>query len=59
MQRPEAECEGKTGWAVKKQQTDGMSHRGQGCIGREGTSEAAPEMVKQRLGAGTVGYKCH
>ena len=40
---------------------------GQGCIRREGTSEAVPEAVKtggcrtfpKRLGAVTVGYNCH
>ena len=40
--------------------------RRQGCIGREGTSEAAPEVVRQAVGGGcqsgwgavTVGYKC-
>ena len=40
---------------------------GQGCIRRKGTSEAAPEAVRQadggglpkRLGAVTVGYCCH
>ena len=36
---------------------------GQGCIRREGTSEAAPKAVRRlgpkRLGAVTVGYKCH
>ena len=39
----------------------------QGCITREGTSEATPEAVRQavegglprRLWAVTVGYKCH
>ena len=41
--------------------------RPQGCIRREGTSEAAPEAVRQAVGGGfqsgwgavTVGYKCH
>ena len=46
----------------------GMCGRGGGgCIGREGASEAAPAAVTQavgggcqkRLGAVTVGYKCH
>ena len=39
----------------------------QGCIRREGTSEAAPEALSQAVGGGcqsgwgavTVGYKCH
>ena len=44
----------------------GMERR-QGCIGREGASEVAPETVRQAVGGGcqsgwgavTVGYKCH
>jgi hypothetical protein len=36
---------------------------GQGCIRREGTSEGGPRSgwrrLPKRLGAVTVGYKCH
>ena len=45
----------------------GGGGRGQGCVRREGTSEAAPGAVRQAVGGGcrsgwgavTVGYKCH
>ena len=35
---------------VKEQQPDGMSHRGHGCIRREGASEVALEAVRPVVG---------